>query len=138
MTIPTFSLFFFFFLPFFLYPNPPYFTMIYRYFSFYFVYRHIGAPGSWWWSEILPGMTASLGRQRGLCKGRKGQDGLLADPQLSDTACTMLLRLRGQDACEGQARLDRAYVLFPLFPITGGRIPESSRPLYPISGLCRR
>lgn len=65
------NFFSFFFLSFFLFPLPPYFTMIYRYFSFYFVYWHIGVPGSWWWSEILPGMDpGSLGRQRGLCKGR--------------------------------------------------------------------
>lgn len=62
---------------------------------------------------------------------RKGQGGLLADPSLSDTARRMLLGLRGGP------RPDGARVFFPLSPVTGGGMSESSGPPYRIPGLCR-
>lgn len=128
--------------------------MTHRYFSFYFVYTFTrisgildpcGGVGSCQgWQPVRRGASPAsaleaLRRQRGLCRD-EGVRWAPRWPQLSDTARRMFPGLRGwarQDACEGQARPDGEYVLFPLFPITGGGMPESSGSPYRVPGLCR-
>lgn len=128
-TIPASPIFFSFS------PPPPSFTMIYRYFLFYFVY-HLPTYGRCWilvvveeWdparddsqSGVVPALRLPLGHWA----GSKGQGGLPAR------------RLLWTGVCEGQARPDGDCVLFlPPFPITGGRMAESSGPSYRILRRC--